>query len=120
MLKNYLIIAVRNILKRKSYSLINILGFAIGLTAFILIMLWVRDELTYDKYNRNADRIYRINTFIKQDSGNDIDMAMTAPPLASALKQLPEVENTVRLAGPGKNVIVRFKDKLFNVYFNAY
>ena len=114
MLKNYFNIAFRNFRKRKVHSLINILGLAIALTAFTLIMLWVKDELSYDYYNLNADRIYRINTFIKQDSGNNIDMAMTAPPLAATLKQLPEVENTVRIQGPGKNIVVKFNDKMFS------
>ncbi|MHB1685989.1 MAG: ABC transporter permease [Ignavibacteriaceae bacterium] len=114
MLKNYLKIAVRNIRKRKVHSLINVFGLAIALTAFTLIMLWVQDELRYDHFNIKADRIYRINTFIKQDSGNDIDMAMTSTPLAAALKQLPEVENVVRLQGPGKNAVVKFGEKIFN------
>ncbi len=114
MLKNYLKIAVRNIQKRKMHSLINVLGLAVALTVFTLIMLWIQDELNYDRYNVNADRIYRIDTFIKQDIGNNIDMAMTAPPLAPALKQLPEVEDVVRLQGPVRNSVVKFGTKIFN------
>ncbi len=114
MLKNYLKIAIRNIKKRKIHSAINILGLAIALAAFTLIMFWVQDELSYDHFNIKADRIYRINTYIKQESGNDIDMAMTAPPLAAGLKQLPDVESVVRLEGPGKNVIVKYNQNVFN------
>ena len=57
MLKNYLKIAIRNISKNKLYSFINIAGLAIGMACFILIMLWVQDELSYERYNKNADRI---------------------------------------------------------------
>ncbi|MHB9014079.1 MAG: hypothetical protein ACYC49_17845 [Ignavibacteriaceae bacterium] len=57
MLKNYLKIAIRNIKKRKIHSAINILGLAIALAAFTLIMFWVQDELSYDHFNIKADRI---------------------------------------------------------------
>ncbi len=114
MFKSYFKIAVRNIQKRKLHSLINVLGLAVALTVFTLIMLWIQDELNYDRFNVNAGRIYRINTFIKQDIGNNIDMAMTAPPLAPALKQLPEVEDVVRLQGPVRNSVVKFGTKIFN------
>jgi putative ABC transport system permease protein len=114
LLKNYITIAYRNLLKRKAHSFITVFGLAIALTAFILIMLWVRGELAYDNYNLKADRIYRINTIIKQESGNNLDMAMTALPLAAALQQLPEVENTARLQGPQKNVVVKAGDRIFN------
>ena len=60
MVSNYLKIALRNIKKHKGYSLINIAGLAVGMTCCILILLWVQDELSYDRYHKNADRIYRI------------------------------------------------------------
>jgi putative ABC transport system permease protein len=59
MFKNYLKIALRNIVRQKVYSSINIAGLAIGMACFILISLWVRDELSYDRFHENGDRIYR-------------------------------------------------------------
>lgn len=60
MVSNYLKMALRNIKKHKGYSFINIAGLAVGMTCCILILLWVQDELSYDRYHENADRIYRI------------------------------------------------------------
>jgi putative ABC transport system permease protein len=113
MLKNYWIIAFRSLKKRWSYSLISVVGLSIALTAFTFIMLWVRNEQSYDRYNQKADRIYRIHSYVKQDP-EDMDMAMTSPAAATALKNLPEVENAVRLSGPGKNVVVKSNRNLFN------
>ena len=55
MFKNYLIIALRNILRQKGYSIINIMGLAIGMACSILILLWVQNELSYDKFNDKYD-----------------------------------------------------------------
>ena len=60
MWKNFLKIAYRNVLHHKGYSFINIAGLAIGMACCIIIMLWVQDELSYDKYHAKADRIYRL------------------------------------------------------------
>ena len=62
MLKNYLRIALRSITRHKAYSIINISGLAIGMASSILILLWVRNELSYDRWHQHADRIYRITT----------------------------------------------------------
>jgi putative ABC transport system permease protein len=60
MLKNYLIIALRNLKKNKAYSFINIFGLAIGISCSILILLWVSDELSFDKFHKNSDRLYQV------------------------------------------------------------
>ncbi|HEY2725731.1 MAG TPA: ABC transporter permease, partial [Parafilimonas sp.] len=65
MFKNYFKIAWRNLTRNKFYTSINIIGLAIGLATCLLILLYVLDELNYDKYNVNANRIYRINNEIK-------------------------------------------------------
>ena len=65
MFKNYFKIAFRNLIRFKAYSLINIFGLAIGIAACILILLFVRDELSYDKFNEKADRIYRVHSMGK-------------------------------------------------------
>ena len=61
MLKNYILIALRTILKHRVFSFINIFGLALGISCTALIGMWVNDELSYDRYNVNADRIYRID-----------------------------------------------------------
>ena len=65
MLKNYFKIAFRNLLKNKFYTSINIIGLAVGLATCLLILLYVLDELSFDKYNKNANRIYRVNNEVK-------------------------------------------------------
>ncbi len=62
MIKNYITTAIRNIYKNKVYSLLNIIGLAIGVMAFTMIMLYVQYETSYDKESPNADRIYRVYT----------------------------------------------------------
>ena len=96
MLKNYLKIAYRNLINNKVFSLINILGLSIGLTATILILLWVHYESTYDAFHKNADDIYIMA--IEWPAGEEMHKALsTPPPLAAALKQdFPEIKNTTR------------------------
>ena len=61
MLKNYLKTAIRNLWRFKGYTFINVMGLAIGMAACMLILLFVKDELSYDTYHENADRIYRVS-----------------------------------------------------------
>ncbi|PVD53175.1 hypothetical protein DC498_04675 [Terrimonas sp.] len=97
MIKNYLKIAWRNLLKHKIFSGINILGLSIGIAACIIIFIYVRFELTYDRYNRNADRIARVASTIKAPE-SDFMIASSPTALADALKQnFPEVVTAVRL-----------------------
>ena len=89
MLKNYLKIGIRNLLIHKKYSLINILGLAIGFTGFILIMLWVQDELSYDKFHKNAD-----NTCLVLRKSNGKVAAITSKLLGPAINsEIPEILN---------------------------
>ncbi len=76
MYKNYLKIAIRNILRHKFYSIINILGLAIGIACFITIGMWVQDELSYDKHFTKSDRIYRV--------ANDLVTNVVPSPMADA------------------------------------
>ncbi|HLX65991.1 MAG TPA: ABC transporter permease, partial [Puia sp.] len=97
MLKNYLKTAVRNLLRNKFYSFINISGLAVGLATCLLIWLYVSDELSYDRYNVHADRIYRVNTEIKFGN-NFIDLAVTVPGTGLAMmKELPGIVQYTRL-----------------------
>ncbi len=109
MLKNYLKIALRNILRHKGYSFINIAGLTLGLACFILIGLWVRDELSFDRFHEKKDRIFRILN--KVESGQLIPSPTYA--LAPALKEeYPEVEEYSRV-WPWAGSLVRYQDKRF-------
>jgi len=99
MLKNYFVIALRNIKKNKVYSLLNIFGLAIGMAVFILIFLYVRYELSFDKWHKDADKIYRV---VQKQNGNvylgSDRFAVTPGPLAAALMQdFPEVVSATRI-----------------------
>ncbi len=97
MIRNYIKIAFRNLTKNKLYSFINIFGLAIGLTCFLLISLYVLDELSYDRHFKDAERIYRINSDIKF-GGTEQRMAVSSDPFGSTLKKdYAEVEQYVRL-----------------------
>jgi putative ABC transport system permease protein len=114
MLINYLKIAVRNLLRFKIYSFINIVGLAVSISACILIFLWVMDELSYDKFNKNADRIFRPYISIKINN-SELNHAMTPAPLGEALyKDCPEVESFTRIWTFDKAPIVRYGVKVFN------
>jgi putative ABC transport system permease protein len=93
MFQNYFKIALRNLWRHKALSAINIFGLAIGMACSILILLWVQDELSYDRFHAQADNLYRITC-----TTPDIKAAVSTAPMAAALKaQLPEAVNTVRL-----------------------
>src|SRR5882762_8221824 len=96
MLKNYLKIALRSILRHKAYSIINISGLAIGMASSILIMLWVQNELSYDRFHTNADQIYRIAS----RADNFRTAVSTAGMPAGFQAGMPVIKNTVRLFGP--------------------
>jgi len=97
MFKNYLKVALRNLWKNKAFSAINIIGLASGLAVCLLIVLYVVDELSYDKYNVNADRIYRVDADIYFNNTSAI-FAVAPDPLAPALKRdFPEIEEMVRI-----------------------
>ncbi|MDN3583330.1 ABC transporter permease [Mucilaginibacter flavus] len=101
MIKNYIKTAFRTLRKNLGFTAINVLGLALGLATCLLIVFYVVDELSYDRYNVNANRIYRINNIIKF-GGNDQKYATTPAPLAAALvADIPEVEKTARLINRG-------------------
>ncbi len=97
MFKNYLKQTWRSITKNKTYSVLNIIGLSAGLSCFAFIALWVTDEVSYDKFNSNYDRIFRLISTAKTETGIS-ESAVTGAPMAKALKNdYAEVENTVRL-----------------------
>jgi putative ABC transport system permease protein len=97
MFSNYLKIAWRNLLKNKTFSLINIAGLASGLACFILIVLYIHDELSYDRYHEKADRIYRVHSDIRF-GGTDMNLSVTSDPMGATLKKdYPQVEQFARI-----------------------
>jgi putative ABC transport system permease protein len=99
MIKNYIKIAFRNLWRHKSFSLINIIGLAVGMAACFLIFMYVRFELSYDKFNQNFGQIYRLNTDIK--SPNEVlHWSSASPPMGPALQaDYPEVKANARVFG---------------------
>src|SRR5258706_366008 len=115
MISNYLKIALRNLLRNKTYSAINIFGLALGVACCLLLTLYVLDEISYDKHHQRAGDIYRIVSTFQSDKGFD-KLPTASPPIAMALKEeVPEVEFAVRIVNPpglAQNLI-RYKDNLF-------
>ncbi len=95
----------RNSLRNKAFTLLNILGLAIGMACFIIIMLWVKAELSYDKYNLSADRIYRMNMYTKLNGYEGTSNYCPAPLSAVLIKDYPEVEKTTRFFNYGKAIV---------------
>lgn len=101
MIRNYLKIAFRNLWNNKGFSAINIAGLAIGLATCLLMLFYVTDELSYDKFNEKADRIYRVDGDI-QFGGNHFVLAVAPDPMGPTLKKdFPQVEQYVRFRGYG-------------------
>jgi len=103
MIKSLFKTALRNLLKNKGFTVINVLGLALGLATCMLIVFYVFDELSYDRYNTQADRIFRLNEDV--NFGGSLNSYAIAPaPMAAALKNdFPEIEETVRFWNKGGN-----------------
>ena len=111
MLKNYIKIALRNLIRQKGYSIINIFGLAVGMACCILIMLWTLNELSFDKHHLNSDRIYRL--CVDANFGAQFITAISPAPAAAAItKDYPEVVDAARLSRPGRAAI-KYGDQLF-------
>lgn len=105
MFRNYLTIALRNLAKHRFYTFINITGLAIGIAACLVIVLFVINELSYDKHHLKADRIYRVNGEIKF-GGNHYQLAVCPAPMAEVIIQdFPEVETAVRFRSRGSYLV---------------
>ena len=110
MIKNYLLSLYRNITRNRFYSALNIIGLSIGIAAAIFILLYVQDELAYDKYHEKHERIYRVESHFNISNKDDY-FAIVPIPMGPALKlEFPEVEEFVRLYGAG-NTLFRAKEK---------
>ena len=112
MLKNYLKIALRNLTKHRSHSLINIIGLGVAIACSILLLLFIQHELSYDSFHQNGDKIFRINYSSIHDDGTQIS-SKTQAPLAPAIKQeFPEVEYAARFLF--SDFSVKYKDNIYS------
>ncbi|MEM9832316.1 MAG: ABC transporter permease [Bacteroidota bacterium] len=114
MIRNYLKIALRNLARYKQMTLINILGLAVGMTACILILLFVQYELSYDRYHENTDRIYRISReFLDPDGTTNLHLGHLAPPFEPRLAEdfSGIIEKSTRLVNNGMLITYEAGDK---------
>jgi len=112
MLKNYLKIALRHIKRHKAYSFINITGLAVGITCSVLMLMWVQDELSFDRFHQNAAELHRI--LLDPQEAATTHEAVSPPILARKMKEeFPEVVNATRITPHGQ-MLFTFEDKSFN------
>jgi putative ABC transport system permease protein len=120
MLKNYVIVALRNLLRQKGYSIINIAGLAIGMSCALIILMLVREELSYDRFHANADRIYRITLDANVQSKEFRTARSSGPVAASLLDNVPEIEAATHIRSrsgtPTSDCSVRYGDNAFIEY----
>lgn len=103
MIRNYIKVAVRNLLRQKGFSFINIFGLALGISCTALIGMWVAHELSYDKFHSNYNRIYRITATLPE---MNVHAAVSSTPLAFAFKsEIPEIEDAVRISNFERDLV---------------
>jgi len=114
MFKNYLKIAIRNLRKQKIYSAINILGLAVGLTGAVLIFLFVRNELSYDRFHEKAESLYRVYVIHHAEDGSvDRTFRGVTMPMGPAMEEyFPEVTHSIRV--DSNNATIRAEGNLFS------
>ena len=112
MLTNYIKVAFRNILKKKYYSFLNLLGLSIGITAVVLIIIYVQDELSYDHFHPNVQNksVVALNGKI---GNQEVTGVFTPPPMAhAAVEEIPGIINTTRTSSLS-NLVIRYEDRAF-------
>ncbi|MDX2247867.1 MAG: ABC transporter permease [Bacteroidia bacterium] len=114
MLKNYLIVAIRTLIRNRNTSLINIVGLAIGLASCILIFIYVRTELSYDRFHPESEKLFRVLTIDKALGVTSNLVGITLPALGPAMAaEIPEVTQTVRVNGGGRGLITYEGESLY-------
>ena len=112
MLKSYLKIALRNLWRHKGYSFINIGGLAVGMACALFILLWVQDELSFDRFHDNAKTLYRVEQDQAGGQGT-FHVYVTPYPMGPGLKAaIPEIKDSTRVARPG-TLLVRYGENAF-------
>lgn len=113
MIRSYFTIAVRNLLRRKTYTAINVGGLALGMATTVLLLLWVQDELRYDRFHRNGPHLYRL-VRDHDVSGDQVTYSHTPGPLAvAARQQVPGVVQAVRMVDNYDAALFAYGDKTF-------
>ena len=131
MLKYSLVLFVRNIIRQKLFSFINLLGLTVSIASTVLLYLYVSHEFSYDTFHKDVDRIYRVNQTFIWGENNTNQFASTGPGVAYALKEeLPEVELITSIHTPGnfivsyvapsKEVIAFEEDRIFAADSNFF
>lgn len=120
MFKNYFKTAWRNLVNNKFYTAINILGLTAGLAVGILILLWVQDELSFDKFHRHGQEIYRVNATLGTGTSKQTGEYTPGPIAATALTQIPGVKNAIRIAGNYDYAVFSYNNKTFTENKIAY
>ncbi|WP_276498939.1 ABC transporter permease [Pontibacter litorisediminis] len=116
MIKNYLKMAYRNLMRHKVFSFINISGLALGMTCSILILLWVRDELSVNRFHQDIDNLYRVMEVQSYPGADDLTVDATPGPLAEALeREMPEVIHAVRSTTWDWKQLFAYDDKVLKV-----
>jgi len=111
MLKNYLKVAARNLARYKGYAFINIMGLAVGIAASVLIFLYIADELSFDRFHDNADRIYRITADWSNKGDSRIHQLGTPHVLAKTIREkYPQVQALTQISGPLGDVVLKHRD----------
>ncbi|MCY3771886.1 MAG: ABC transporter permease [Gemmatimonadetes bacterium] len=113
MFRNYLTVAVRHLNRQKGYASINVMSLALGIACALLILLYIRDELSYDRYHEKADRIYRVISE-ERDRDQVIRTAEVMMPTVKFMREdFPEVEDMVRFVPPGNAWMIKYGDRGF-------
>jgi putative ABC transport system permease protein len=126
MIKNLLLVALRNFKRDKWYSVLNLLGLTIGITFSLFLIFYVRDELSFDRFNQKADRIYRIDADVEEQGKPPFRIAYGQTPLAPTLQRdYPEVEEAMRFLPAGKNMYKHgdlhlYEDKVYFADSNVF
>ena len=113
MIQNYINVAIRNLLRQKGFSFINIFGLALGISCTALIGMWVDHELSYDRFHKEYDRMYRVTATLPEMK---VHAAVSNAPLAMAMKnEIPEIEEAVRISGFQRDLVqvgdIKFEEK---------
>src|SRR5258708_40204914 len=110
MLKNYLKVAFRSLIKQRIYSIINILGLSVGIASALLITLYVQYEFSYDKFFDNADHLYKVALERKYPNHSTFYAVVPDSYSESIKRDIPELKKVTRLSNPNNNVLVEYKD----------
>jgi putative ABC transport system permease protein len=114
MIRNYITIALRSILRNKSYSFINIAGLSVGIACCVLLALYIQDDASFDRHHKDVERIYRVISIFGENA--DRPMHSTSAPIVWGIKdELPEIESVTRLVNPPgvSQNLIKYEDKQF-------